>query len=415
MRINGKRQVMTDRAQQCADRAPAPAEDDGVSPVVGMILVLAISIVGIAAILYWGLPAIDEMKANVEYRSVQTQFSELDSTIRELVAGTTEKTAKRWQPAINRGSVNVMNNTEPWLFAVEFYNTSTSSILPQPFTNFTWTNIKDGDNTFRLYNYGRDLPAVKVEAFIVAGTSSLTSINVSGGTVTPVGVGPFPGQQMTGANLPLFSNNSYVDFSLYVVGTYVPGGTPGTVQKLDGQTFKFRVWTGTTLLAEAWYTNTSRIDYALHSSITDKSITSNNGALITSSGSSAASTIVNSPPIPPISNTTGVPRFFGRVLALNGTSSFAGDNRFDLLISLYSTATLASYDCGKSDNSDCVVSSKVYAWGSQAQPWQTYLNNTGMGYRYGKFYDSASGETVLQQREWKMAYTLLESNVRLTG
>src|SRR5687768_8431339 len=55
--------------------------DDAVSPVVGMILVLGISIVGIAAILYWGLPAIDEMKANVEHRSLESQFRELDATI----------------------------------------------------------------------------------------------------------------------------------------------------------------------------------------------------------------------------------------------------------------------------------------------------------------------------------------------
>src|SRR5579884_3487815 len=105
-------------------RTPATrriADDRGVSPVVGMILVLAISIVGIAAILYWGLPAIDEMKANVEHRSVQGQFQDLDATLKELVAGTTEKTAKRWQPTLNRGEIAVKNNTEPWLFATDGY------------------------------------------------------------------------------------------------------------------------------------------------------------------------------------------------------------------------------------------------------------------------------------------------------
>ncbi|MFA5862956.1 MAG: hypothetical protein WDA16_14790, partial [Candidatus Thermoplasmatota archaeon] len=360
----------------------------------------------------WGLPAIDEMKANVEYRSVQMQFSELDSTIRELVAGTTERTAKRWQPAINRGSVSVMNNTEPWLFATEFYNTSTSAILPQPYTNFTWTNLKDGDNTLRIYNKGRDLNAVKVEAFIVTGTASLTTLNVSapGGTF-PLLVGPFLGEQMTGANLPSFPNGSYYDFEVYKV---VAGSTT-TPQNLDGQTFKFRIWTGTTLLSEAWYLNTSRIDYVLHGPVTEKTITSNNGALITGSGTTSTTIISNSPPLPPITNNTGLPRFFGRILAINGTSSFAGENRFDLLISLYSTVTLASYDCGKNDSSDCAVSSKIYVWGSQSSPWQTYLNSTNQGYHYGKYYDSLSGETVLEDRQWKMAYTLLESNVRVTG
>src|SRR5438874_5489109 len=109
--------LMTARARP----GTTPDDDRAVSPVIGMILVLGISVVGIAAIMYWGLPAIDEMKANVEYRSVQTQFTELDSTIQELVAGTTEKTAKRWDPAIQRGEFAVSNNTEGWVYATVLY------------------------------------------------------------------------------------------------------------------------------------------------------------------------------------------------------------------------------------------------------------------------------------------------------
>jgi hypothetical protein len=396
---------MSDRAGEQPPPRLAPLaidDDEGVSPVIGMILVLAISIVGIAAILYWGLPAIDSMKANVEYRSVQTQFSELDSTLRELVAGTTEKTAKRWQPALDRGSINVQNDTEPWLFATEMYNASSPL---SSFTNFSWGNLKDGDATFTLVNHGRDLPLVKVEAFIVTGTSSLTTLNVS---LTPTPLGHTAGNQMDGTWLPLWSNNTWQNFTVYVANS-----NPPQLQPLDGYTFKFRIWTGTTLLSEAWYVNTSRIDYTLHSSMSDMYVGENNGAIVT--GASGSYTIFNSPPIPPVTNTSGVPRFFGRALALQGNASFAGSNRFDLLITLYSTVTLESLDCSKNDSSDCVVSSKIYDWGAYNAPWNAYLNSTGLGYNFHLWPDTITPNGVyLEDREWKMAYTLLESNVRVS-
>lgn len=366
-------------------------DDSGVSPVIGMILVLAISVVGIAAILYWGLPAIDEMKANVEYRSIQTQFGELDSTIKELVAGTTEKTAKRWQPVQNRGSIAVISDSEPWLYAIETYNASYNSLA--------WTGFVDGDHEFTIWNRGSNLQHLTVSAYIIAGSASPTKLNVS---VPGMGTA---GAQMTEKSL---ANGSSMSFRLFANGTTPADASP---INLDSALYKFQVYNGKTLIAEAWFAKTGRIDYRL-SAVTDRGVAYNNGAIIsTASGSAIMS---NSPPIPPSLNTTGVPRFFGRLVALNGTAGFAGQDRFDLLISLYSTATLASYDCSKADGSDCIYAVKLFVWGSQKPVWDSYLVRPGLGYQMKLIADPDAGN-YLEERQWLMGYTLLSSNVKLVG
>jgi FlaG/FlaF family flagellin (archaellin) len=389
--------IVRAREQPAAHRSGAPTGDDdsGVSPVIGMILVLAISVVGIAAILYWGLPAIDEMKANVEYRSVQTQFGELDGTIRELVAGTTEKTAKRWQPSINRGSITVMNDTEPWLYATELYNGTA-------WHNFTYGAFEDGDNSFKVYNHGVDLTQAYVQAYLVTGTTALTTLNVSASSASSA--------QMTESTIGAWTNGSAQTFHLW------KKDVPTAAQNLKYATFKIQVWNHNTLLAEAWYTNTTSISYQL-SGVTEKSVVYNNGAIIAQAAGTA--TITNTPSIPPVTNTTGTPRFFGRLVTLNGTAAFSGENRFDLLISLYGTATLASYDCQLANKTDCVNTAKLFIWGENNATWLNYLQRTGLGYGMKQVTpggaELADVGVFLQQREWKMSFTLLESNVRMVG
>jgi len=60
------------------------AADDGVSPVVGTILVLAITILGIAAILAWGAPTVDRVQAQNAAQSVQGEFEGLRDATEEL-------------------------------------------------------------------------------------------------------------------------------------------------------------------------------------------------------------------------------------------------------------------------------------------------------------------------------------------
>ena len=369
-------------------------DDRAVSPVVGMILVLGISIVGTASILYWGLPAIDEMKANVEYRSVEGQFGELDATLKELVAGTTAKTAKRWQPSINRGEVLIRNGTEGWLFATDTYNASVNH-------DVGWSSFADGDNRFTLHNMGVPLNWYKVECHNVTGTSSLTALNVS--------VSAASDDQMLPKD-EVWPAGTTKDFHLWVkdAGT----NTPVPIQS---STFKCRLSTGISVVAEAWYANLGRIDYALRAGMGEKRITENNGALLEGGGSSWA--ITNSPSLPPATTTGGVHRFFGRSLVLFGNASFAGEDRFDLLVSLYSTAILASYDCAAQAKTDCVETSKIYVFGDLKDPWYAYLTNTGQGYTFQRA--TLPGTTVeyLVDRPLAghMGYTLLQSTVLMAG
>lgn len=384
---------MRARAWSALSSSPA-SRDDAVSPVVGMILVLAISIVGTATILYWGLPAIDEMKANVEYRSVQGQFAELDATLKELAAGTTEKTANRWQPSLSRGEIAVRNGTEGWLFATEPYNASFNHDLG-------WSGFKDGDNAFTLHNLANQpLIAVKIECYTVSGTSSLTALNVS-----------------TSANdraqmiSTLVDPSGTKDFHLFVKNV---GAT--TPVPLKDATFKCRVYTGSSLIAEAWYANVGAIRYNLHGGLGDRSIVANNGALMVGSGGSWS--IVNSPSIPAQTTTAGTHRFFGRSLVLYGDSSFAGDHQFDLLVSLYSTSVLGSYDCASDAFTDCVETSKIFIYGDYQAPWHAYLTNAGKGYTFSKATMSLPGGgsfEYLVDRKPAMGYTLLQSTILMTG
>lgn len=356
------------------------SHDDAVSPVVGMILVLGISVVGIAAILYWGLPAIDEMKANVEHRSVESQFQELDASVKELVAGTTEKTAKRWQPTLNRGSVVVANETEGWVYATELYDSAVDY-------DFAWLDFGDGDNEFRLWNAGA--PAtVSVQAYRVNTTTSGYSL-----TVNTADVSAAMAPTLIPANgLTLFVRD-------------------GTGQAdLENATVKFTVYVGADPVAVAFYVPTGRIDYELDAGMGTKTVTENNGAVI--SGNGVSYSIVNSPPLPPVADSSGVPRFFARAVVMNGTGSFAGDDRFDVLVTLYSTSTLASYDCAQSDYSDCVESTKLFIYGGYKDTWFSYLQNSGRGYDYSE--STADGTTYLEDRRDYMGYTLLQSRIQLT-
>ena len=361
--------------------------DEGVSPVVGMILVLAISIIGISTILYWGLPAIDEMKANVEFRSIQSQFEELDATVKELVAGTTEKTAKRWQPTLNRGQMHVKNNTEAWLFSVELYDATTNY-------DFNWGSLSDGDSRFMFYSNNTTADVI-VQAAIVTGTSSATEVNVT----APYG-NAFP-QQMNATTL---GDEHWTEFRV---------SQSGADRRLENATFRFDVYVGDTLKARAWYMSTGRVEFSLDAGLGNKAVVANNGAVFT--GVNGAYTMVNTPPIPPPSNTSGIHRTFARMIGMGGDASFGGTDTFDMLISLYATATLASYDCAQSDRSDCIEEITYHNYGEYRGPWYSALQNRARGYDYEEQPAISGANTVayLEDRKEFQGFTLLQSSLKL--
>lgn len=377
-------------------------DERAVSPVVGMILVLAISVVGIAAILYWGLPAIDEMKANVEYRSVSTQFTELQSTIQELVSGTTEKTAKRWEPSINRGEVSVHNRSEGWVFSTETYHATLHY-------NFSFSDLDDDDNSFTITQHGPDTlgdgaRTWTVLGYIVTGSSSQTTLNVTDATTAQPA-------QMGSIDAPWMGTTKTFTVWQKDLCCAAPASSQPQ-QLLRDATFHFEIKEDGVVVADMWWVHTGHVEYTLHAGVGEKTVILNNGAVI--NGAAGEYAIVNTPPIPPDATSSGEPRFFARALSLDGDVSFAGDDHFSLLISLYSTATLASYDCTDTvDYSDCVQSSKIQVFGDYAPIWNEYLTNTNKGYTFVEE-DVGGGEIQLQEFNNRMAYTLLGSTLRVT-
>lgn len=365
--------------------------DEAVSPVVGMVLVLGISIVGIAAILYWGLPAIDEMKANVEHQSVEAQFQELDASIKELVAGTTEKTAKRWQPTLNRGSVLLVNETEAWVYAVEMHHATKNH-------DFIYAGFENTDNAFSIRNSatGALVDDAYVEAYRVTGTTTGQPLKVYKA-----------GVEWTTATTDPWPVNTEIALTLKdAQGVDVP---------LKNATVRFYIFDGSTKIAEAWFVPTGRVDYVLNAGMGTKTVTQNNGAVITGNG--YTSTLINPPPLPPLSTSGDVPRFFARTVLLNATGSFAGNDRFDVLVSLYSTSTLASHDCvaTAAPKTDCVERVKIFIFGDQKATWHAYLTNAARGYTfavdptYGHLYDYDD------RPDNGMGFTLLQSTVQMTA
>lgn len=376
-------------------RVRPPARDDrAVSPVVGMVLVLGISIVGIAAIMYWGLPAIDEMKANVEHQSVEAQFQELDASIKELVAGTTEKTAKRWQPTLNRGSVLLVNETEAWVYAVELQDDAKQH-------DFLYRGFADTDNMFWV-----SIPAGST----ALSNAEMTAFRVTGST--------------SGQDLKVYYDNGGVETLWSSKIAWAANSekkitlkdSDGKVVPIKDATIRFRIFENGAKVAEAFFVPTGRVDYRLDAGLGTKTVTQNNGAVL--SGNGYTSAIVNPPPIPPLSTSGEVPRFFARTVLLNATGSFGGNDRFDVLVSLYATSTLASYDCvdTTTPKSDCVESVKLFLFGEHKTTWHAYLTNKGRGYTFEEAAGSGDyGSYLWDDVDTGAGFTLLQSTVQMAA
>lgn len=62
-------------------------DDDAVSPVIGMILILAIIMASVAVISVWGIPAIDAAREAVHMQNMRNAFDVLHTDIEEVVRG----------------------------------------------------------------------------------------------------------------------------------------------------------------------------------------------------------------------------------------------------------------------------------------------------------------------------------------
>lgn len=125
-------------------------DDRGVSPVIGTILVLAISTVGIFAVMYWGVPAMTEVQDRTSFEAVLEQYRIVDSTVENVVRGGAPDKASTVQLSVPGGSLEWNEGTR---FLVELYFDQTAD----PLADFVLTGWADRDETVNVRNVGEDL------------------------------------------------------------------------------------------------------------------------------------------------------------------------------------------------------------------------------------------------------------------
>ncbi|MHB8605556.1 MAG: hypothetical protein ACYDCK_09920 [Thermoplasmatota archaeon] len=399
-------------------------DEGGVTPIIGTILILAISIVGTAAVLYWGLPAIDEMKANVEQKTIQNQFNELDSDIKELVAGTAGKTAKRWEPTIDRGDFIMEQGTQRWLISMDKQRASGHY-------NFTYGNLTSGatSTVVRICNLGDTIGGAAngtvVKAYKVAG-SLFTQLNTT--IVAKSGVYKGMAAQMdttsmvhswaggqASATCPTTDSRA----QYFRITTRNVTGTNQNIT-LTNAALKLEIWDGPTLASEAWLFDLGQAHWILRGSQSSREMFETMGTVV--SGANNAYAVTNTPTLPPPKTTGGTYRFFAREVQLNGSASFAGSNHFDVLVDLYDTSSLEDQSCLSTDKTTCAKDVRVYLEGSLASTWSSYFMGSSNGYSFrnpaNEFPAGTSGDPTTYLLDWKpngMAFTLLHSVVTLTG
>lgn len=342
---------MMGRSYQRTLRAAA---DSGVSPVVGTILILAISIVAISAIIAWGLPAIEELKANAESRAVLDQFRDLDDGLQSLVAGSAGKTTFKWQPTLNEGSLAIdQTQGGRWVVATDLRNGY----------NFTYFGLNDTDRYFALHNNGYTLTsALKVRAWTFIGSTftELTVNTTSGGAATALTLAN--GENVT---LQLYnSTGSAITLNALNIRIYLYNNSLVTASD-DGA------------VARLWLTDVGSTHYETESGVEKRHVFSTNGAVIYGPYSSLV--VANEPPIPPVrtyTNSTGgtSKSAFIRLIQINGSASFGGARQAELLMNLYSTTSLV-------DESN-VSSVRIYVLRDATfrETWYDYLSDTANNY-----------------------------------
>lgn len=347
-------------------RVHAALPEEGVSPVVGMVLILAISILGIVAVTNWGLPAIEQMQGNVETSNALDQFRDLDTTMEHLVSGSAGQTTFKWQPTFNQGAIDVAAETDRWLAAADIPND----------LNITWSGVSDTDNILTLR------PNVTISSFSMKAWrwDGPTPIELK---VNASGCGAQPSSLTGGANTQLY---------LYTNGTC-------TAHNLLNTVTSFALYRSGVLVHRAFLVDVGHVHWnSVVGPQGPRHVYASNGGLISgfAGGLTVESPLAVAPPRD-FNNSTGVPStsLFVRFVKYNGTASFSatkgGAEHFSLFLNL-----VGSYTMGNADN---VTSAYIYAWGDLRDGVYTALTAEGAGYKFKQYTDAGTAETYLRHDE----------------
>lgn len=342
-------------------RARLRARDAGVSPVVGMVLVLAISVLGITGVLMWGLPAINEMKASVEHQSVVTEFHALVADIQELAKATASKTAKLWRFSQSQGDFSLQPRTERMVVLHDGVSTK------REYSTYTITvfGLDDTDNKFAVVNNelqptGGAVAGLKVnlKGDFIDGSAT---IPLKWATTTAGSACPSPPTTITTADLPWKSgaNPGVVYFCLYETVNGVD--TPIVLRDRLLQVQLTNNALPTETVAWVWVADVGRVQWKLATATASREAYVSNGVVL--QGSNGGLVIDGDPTITPPAKSGGSFRFFARLITVNGTASLGGQARIDVLLNLYGSRALADEVAGNA--------TKIWTYGNLQATWDT--------------------------------------------
>jgi hypothetical protein len=352
-----------------------------------MVLILAISVLGIVGVTNWGLPAITQMQANVQTRQVQDEFHTLDTSLAKLIASTTGQATYKWQPGISQGSIVVNGTSDRWLVASDAAS----------WVNVTWSALSDTNNAF----------AIRTNQPI--NSFNITAYRWSGGAATALKV------SQGGGNCDWYAPST-ASAGIVTLGVYT--NTTGCNEvPLTGSVFTFKIRGANgagsvetvhqAYLAEAgsirWTGAGTNAQPVYHS----------NGAVYAGGQYVSALSLPSVPPPRNFTNSTGVNNtgLFVRLITYHGNASFSavggGAERSAIYLNFQGTYTL-----GSSDN---ITSASIYQWGLLRDATYAAMTDLTSGYRFAT--QVADGETFLRQTEGGRAFqfSVVYSQVEVQG
>lgn len=304
------------------------ADKRSVSPVVGTILVMTIAILGISAILFWGIPSINQMKAQSQFDSVLRQFDGIHSTVEKLIH-TGAGAAETVTISAASGSVEINKKGDRWIVS---YSIKSGYDL-------IYSGLEDEDNSFTIKNNGTGINSLNVTAQIVQA-------------------------------------GEYVNLNVNVTMTNLPGGSSADVsldRQIEDVVLYVKVSNGTTPISEFFLLDVGYISYSMDSPFGTYRIYETNGGTIVSY---PYSNWIRNTPMFWIRNMSGKQTFFLHMVQINGTESVGGTGAsYSILLSRTGAAWETAGTLSRKD----VSKIRINIYGKNADKWLNWFEKQGLG------------------------------------
>lgn len=291
-------------------------DSEGVSAVVGTLLIVGMLMLGAVGVLYWGLPAIQGLRDRNSFEHVVNQAGRFNEELRALALKGDAQNAARPVLNIPGGTLQVTGGHRvlvAYMIEAPDYAALDGSerLITNPY-NVSFWDWGDDDNDFELVNTGRAVSLLDGHRAVI------TVEEVEGETFT--NVGGYAGDLATNA---------------HVVITLTPPGysMAGKVLHIRGESQPLLGGDGATFL-EAWLMDVGAVEYEIGTSRNTFQLWLENGALMKSHGGDA---FFEEPPLIQLPNTqVNHDTFTWRFLQLTGSTGAGGTGtqRYPFFLSL---------------------------------------------------------------------------------